>query len=184
MNCGSRLSFHASCRWGCNPNARQIRDTADCDSPNSAASDRVDQCVASFGVVSRVRVITASTCSSETVRGRPGRGSSSSPSSRSVTNRDRHLRALLNAIPSRAAIAVVLNPSAAASTIRDRIASAFALFARRDHATNWARSPSESSTTGATGLGTHQPYKACRELLTHDTRSRRRPGATAGRRAR
>jgi MoxR-like ATPase len=103
-------------------------------------------------------VITASTCSSETVRGRPGRGSSNNPSSRSVTNRDRHLRALLNAIPSRSAIAVVLNPSAAASTIRDRTASAFALFARRDQATNCARSPSESSTTGATGLGTSQAY--------------------------
>ena len=136
MNCGSRLSFHESCRCGCNPNARQIRDTADCDIPSSAESDRVDQCVASVGVVSNVRVITASTCSSATVRGRPGRGSSSKPSSRSTRKRERHLRALLSATFSFAAIAVLPSPSAAANTIRERIANAFALFARRAHATN------------------------------------------------
>jgi hypothetical protein len=54
------------------------------------------------------------------------------------------------------AIAVFPNPSAAASTIRDRIANAFALFDRRDHATNWACSSSVNVTTGAKGLGTHQ----------------------------
>ena len=124
--------------------------------PSSAASDRVDQCVASFGVVSNVRTITASTCSSATVRGRPGRGSSSKPSSRSAKNRDRHLRAVVAVMSSFAAIAVFPKPSAAASTIRDRIATAFALFARRDHANSWARSSSVSSTTAATGLGTRQ----------------------------
>jgi hypothetical protein len=36
MNCGS--FDHASCRCGCNPNARQIRDTAVCDRATSAAS--------------------------------------------------------------------------------------------------------------------------------------------------
>jgi hypothetical protein len=60
-----------------------------------AANSRVDQCVALVGVVSSVAVITASTCSSDTVRGRPGRGSSSRPSSRVLTNRFRHLRALV-----------------------------------------------------------------------------------------
>jgi hypothetical protein len=98
--------------------------------------DRVDQCVASAGVVSNVAVITASTCSSVTVRGRPGRGSSVKPSNRKAKNRDRHLRALLTAIPNSSAIAVFPNPSAAARTIRDRIANPFALFVRRDHATN------------------------------------------------
>ena len=47
-------------------------------------------------------------------------------------------------------------PSAAANTIRDRIANAFALFDRLDHATNWVRSSSVRFTTGATGLGAHQ----------------------------
>ena len=158
MNCGSRLSFHESCRWGCSPNARQIRDTADCDIPNSAASDRVDQCVASFGVVSNVRVITASTCSSATVRGRPGLGSSSSPSRPSPTNRARHRRAVPTLISSLRATALVVIPSAAASTIRDRTANAFADVARRDHVTNWARSSSVNRTAGATGSGTNQPY--------------------------
>jgi hypothetical protein len=88
-------SFHESCLCGANPNARQIRDTAVWLIPSSAANDRVDQCVALIGVLSRVRVITASTWSSDTVRGRPGRGSSTRPSSRSATNRDRHFRALL-----------------------------------------------------------------------------------------
>jgi hypothetical protein len=132
------IHFHESCRCGCNPNARQIRDTADCDMPNSAASDRVDQCVASFGVVANVRVITASTCSSATVRGRPGRGSSSNPSSRSANNRERHFRAVPTSTPTPtlAATTVLPNPSAAASTIRERIANAFALLAPRVQATN------------------------------------------------
>jgi len=79
-NCGSFDSFQESCRWGWSPKARQIRDTEVCDRPSSAANARVDQWVALFGEVSSVRVITCSTCSSATVRGRPGRGSSKSPS--------------------------------------------------------------------------------------------------------
>jgi hypothetical protein len=55
-----------------------------------------------------------------------------------------------------AAIAVLPSPSAAANTIRDRIANAFALFARRDQATSCARSSAVNSTATATGLGTHQ----------------------------
>jgi hypothetical protein len=38
-------------------------------SPTSAAIDRVDQCVASFGIVSNVRVITSSTWASVILRG-------------------------------------------------------------------------------------------------------------------
>jgi hypothetical protein len=83
MNCGSFDSFQVSCRWGCNPKARQILETAVCDRPTSAAIERVDQCVASFGVVSKVVLITRSTSASTIVRGRPGRSSSSRPSSRS-----------------------------------------------------------------------------------------------------
>ena len=50
------------------------------------ASERVLQCVASGGVVSRVVMTTSSTWSSVTVRGAPGRGSSRRPSSRSRAN--------------------------------------------------------------------------------------------------
>lgn len=57
------FEFPVSWRCGCNPNARQIRDTAVCDRPTSVARDRVDQCVASSGVVSNVVVITRSSAS-------------------------------------------------------------------------------------------------------------------------
>lgn len=42
-NCGSVDSFHVSTACGFNPNARQIRETADCDIPIAEATDRVDQ---------------------------------------------------------------------------------------------------------------------------------------------
>ena len=74
------------------PKARQIRETAVWFRPTCSASDRVDQCVAFFGADSRVVVITNSMSASEIVRGRPGRGSSSSPSRRSAANRFRHFR--------------------------------------------------------------------------------------------
>jgi hypothetical protein len=140
MNCGSRESFHVSWRCGCSPNARQIRETALCERPSSAASERVDQCVASLGVVSSVRTITCSTCASVTVRGLPGRGSSSRPSKRSAANRERHRAAVPRETESCSAISLLLNPAAAASTIRARCASACALVRRRAHACNCSRS--------------------------------------------
>ena len=45
MNCGSVDSFQVSTRWGLSPNARQIREIADCDISVAEAIDRVDQCV-------------------------------------------------------------------------------------------------------------------------------------------
>jgi hypothetical protein len=146
-------SLKLSWRCGWSPNARQIRDTAVCVSPTSRAIDRVDQCVASRGVLSSVLVITASTCSSVIVRGRPGRGSSLSPSSRCSAKRLRHLRTELTARPSSAAISVLFGPSAAASTIRERNASACALDLRRDHASNCARSTSVNTIGVGTGMG-------------------------------
>jgi hypothetical protein len=124
MNCGSLESFHVSWRCGCSPNALQIRSTADCVSPTSLAIERVDQCVASLGVVSSVRTITSSTFSSVIVRGRPGRGSSSNPSSRCSPKRARHVAAVAREIPSRSAISVFFRPSHANNTIRERCASA------------------------------------------------------------
>jgi hypothetical protein len=132
----SLLSFHVSCRCGCRPNARQIREIAVWVNPTSAAIDRVDQCVASFGEVSSVLVITRSTSSSLIVRGRPGRGSSSRPSSRYSTNRFRHFRTVPRLSPSRAATSMFVPPFAASSTIRDRLASACALVGRRAHDSN------------------------------------------------
>ena len=80
MNSGSVDSFHVWTMCGLRPKARQIRDTADWDMPADLAINRVDQCVSpSGGSCSSVAVMTLSTCSSVTVRGRPGRGSSLSP---------------------------------------------------------------------------------------------------------
>jgi hypothetical protein len=81
-----------------------MRSTAFWVRPTSAAIERVDQCVALRGVVSRVRTITSSTCSSVIVRGRPVRGSSVRPSSRYSANRLRHLVTIGRVIPSRCAI--------------------------------------------------------------------------------
>ena len=58
--------------------------------PERWAMDRVLQCVASLGVDSSVSVITRSTSSSVTARGRPLRGSSDRPSNRRSKNRERH----------------------------------------------------------------------------------------------
>lgn len=55
-----------------------------------APDQRIHQCVAPSGIVSSVLAMTASTCVSLIVRGAPGRGASSSPSSRCSTNRARH----------------------------------------------------------------------------------------------
>jgi hypothetical protein len=78
---GSVLSFHVSTRCGLRPEARQIRDTDDCDRPVSLAIDRVDQCVSCPGPFSvRTRVTTTSTWSSVIFRGAPGRGAPVRPS--------------------------------------------------------------------------------------------------------
>jgi len=76
--------------------------------------ERVLQCVASLGVDSNVSMMTRSTSSSETLCGAPGRGSSSNPSVRRVTNRWRHLPTVEFVIPSCSATALLVMPSAQA----------------------------------------------------------------------
>jgi len=72
MNSGSVDSFQLWMMCGLRPKARQIRETADWDMPADRAIDRVGQCVSPpAGSCSSVAVITFSTCSSVTVRGRP-----------------------------------------------------------------------------------------------------------------
>jgi hypothetical protein len=124
VNCGPVLSFHVWTRCGLRPKARQILDTADWDMPAALAIDRVDQCVSpSGGSCFKVAVMTFSTCSSVTVRGRPGRGSSLSPSSRPCRNRDRHFATVALDIPRPAAALVTDDPSAQASTSARRTAT-------------------------------------------------------------
>jgi hypothetical protein len=116
--------------------AFQIRPIVDFDSPEREAIFDRDQWVASFGVSSRVATTTASACSTLITGGRPGRGSSSRPSSRSATNRRRHLPTVASVTRNSPATSLFDSPSAHRSTIRDRSASACADFARRDHRTS------------------------------------------------
>jgi hypothetical protein len=60
-NNGSLESLNVSDRWGCKPKARQIRRIVVCETPACAAIERIDPCVASFGVERSVRSITAAT---------------------------------------------------------------------------------------------------------------------------
>jgi len=62
--------------------------------PLCRAIRRELQCVAPLGVLSSVRTITASTCSSVILRGTPGFGSSYRPSTPRAMNRRRHLLVL------------------------------------------------------------------------------------------
>jgi hypothetical protein len=89
--------------------------------------------VASRGVSSSVAVTTASTWSSRIDGGRPGRGSSTSPSSRRSWNRVRHFATVCSRTRNCAATRVFDDPSAQASTIFDRNASAWVALARRAH---------------------------------------------------
>ena len=127
------------------------------DRPRSAIW-RVDQCVPpSGGAVSSVLTITSSTCSSLIFRGRPGRGSSSSPSSRARANRPRQRRTVGTDTPTRAATAVLVSPSAHASTIRERCANPAALRRLRAHRSKrHARSSPSSIATAAGPRGIHK----------------------------
>ena len=101
-----------------------------------------DQWVASLGSSSKVATTTSSTRSSRIDGGRPGRGSSSRPSSRAATNRDRHRFTAVTLTPRSAATCLFEMPSAHASTIRARIARNCAVFARRAHRLSSTRSTS------------------------------------------
>ena len=141
--------------------------------PPRVANDRVDQCVASLGVLSNVLTITSSTCASVILRGWPGRGSSIKPSRRCSANRLRHLVTIGRYTPNRPAICVLFNPSAASNTIRERCASACALLRRRAHDSNCERSSSLNSIRTAVEIGIHVAYPTATELMHHDTRSAR-----------
>jgi hypothetical protein len=159
MNCGSVESVQVSTRCGLSPNARQIRDTADCDISVAEAIDLVDQCVSRPGVSSSVFVITRSTCSSVISRGRPGRGSSVKPSNRRARNRDRHLDTMFRDTPIACATSPIVPPSAHRNTIRDRIANACAVFRRPDHPLRTLRSSSVRTTGSSFGVGIMTAYR-------------------------
>ena len=170
MNCGSVLSFQVCTKCGLRPNARQIRDTADWLMPVAAAIDLVDQCVSCPGPCSStVLAMTTSTCSSVIVRGAPGRGSSERPSSRATANRDRHLATVGRDTPKAGATSVFDPPSAHASTIRDRNASACDVLRRRAHPSSTCRSSGLRTTGSSFGLATRRSPVCANESMTQDT---------------
>lgn len=69
--------------------------------PGAAAIERVDQCVAFFGVSSSVLTITRSTAASVIFRGTPGLASSHKPSRPCPGKRRRQVRTVSGATRSR-----------------------------------------------------------------------------------
>ena len=132
-NKGSFDSLNVSARCGFSSNVFQIRPIVDLLKPVRSAIFARDQWVAFLGVDSSVATTTSSTCSTVSNGGRPGRGSSLSPSRPNSTNRRRHLPTVAWLTCSRAATDLLSSPSAQPSTIRDRSASACAEDRRRAH---------------------------------------------------
>jgi hypothetical protein len=101
--------------------------------PQAAASERLLQCVAFFGVDSSVMVNTRSTSASLIFRGVPGRGSSNKPSSPLFRKRVRHLPIVCLVRRKCSATFVLLVPAAHSKMMRARCASAWLVFGRRAH---------------------------------------------------
>ncbi len=115
------------------------------------ANERVDQCVASFGIDSNVFTSTSSTFSSLIERGTPSRGSSLSPTTRATTKRFRHFPTDDRDTLSSRATSRFDAPAAQANTIRQRNANRCALFGRRAHRSKVARSSSLSTSSAFAG---------------------------------
>lgn len=128
-----------------------MRPIVDFDNPDFSAIDARDQWVAFFGDDSKVSTITSSILSNRIDGGRPGLGSSSSPSSRWSINLRRHLLTVLADTPNSSAMSLFDSPeSAHANTIRDLSASAWEVLWRRTQRFNSSRSAAISS-SGAFG---------------------------------
>ena len=132
-NSGSVDNLNVPVKCGLRSNLRQIRPIVDFDSPARFAIEARDQCVAPCGISSSVAVMTSSTLSSRIDGGRPGRGSSASPSHRCAANRLRHLLTVAGSTRRSAAACLFVAPSAHACTILARSASAWLVLARRTH---------------------------------------------------
>ena len=137
-----------------------MRETVDCDRPLCSAIDRVDQCVAPFGLRSRVAAINSATCSSVTVRGAPERGMSPSPAMRCSTNLERHRPTACGVEPSFSATSLFDAPVAHSRMIRQRNAQACEVERRRTQPSSAARSSSlnTNSAFGRPVRATGQAY--------------------------
>jgi len=149
---GSEESLKVSARCGRRPKARQIRLTAVWLIPARFAIERVLQCVASGGASSSVSATSRSTAASSIRRGAPGRGASTSPSSRCAAKRRRQVATVGRLTPSARATPRLVAPGAAqASTTRARCANACPTLRRRTRASSVARSSAASSSAMALG---------------------------------
>src|SRR3972149_9663755 len=119
-----RLSFESlnpSTRCGCNPCASQMRDTVALLTPIALAIVRVDQCVASFGVVCRVASTICLTFSAGRERElRPCGASSDNPGGPCSRNRSAHSKNVGREGFSFLALALCDTPSAASRQMRER----------------------------------------------------------------
>jgi len=109
-------------------------------------------------------MITSSTWSRVIEGGRPGRGSSDSPSRRRSVNLLRQRCTVEVSRPSSAAICLSVPPSAARSTIFARRARYWAVFARRAHRCSCVRSPAETTNAAfgrPTGPASSSPASPC-----------------------
>jgi hypothetical protein len=168
-NSGSFDSLKVSLRCGCRENARQMRCTVEIDKPEAFAIERVLQCVACGGIFSRVAVTTSAILSSPILRGAPGRASSTSPANRSAAKRLRHNATVTRVTPSCLAIATLVMPLAARSTISARIASPRAVLRRRVRASSSPRSASVNSIATAAPPAISGPAQAIRRPGNHST---------------
>ena len=127
-----------SARHGCNPHSRHTSATLTLDTPSSAASSRLDQCVtpSRWGGGSSVASTIAT---SSVVRGLPGFGRSSSPPIPSAAYRFFQAITVGLDAPVRRTISFVPIPSAASSTIRARWASPARIDGDRTHEASTSR---------------------------------------------
>ena len=132
----------------------QIRPIVDLDNPDFSAIDARDQRVALSGTCSNVATRTSSTLSGPIDGGRPGRGTSTTPSRRLSMNRRRHLATVLSCTRRSDATFLLVAPVLAqANTIRARNANDCDDFARRDHRVSWSRSSIRENQVGLGSAG-------------------------------
>jgi len=154
---GSGLKVKVRMRWGCNLAAASIACTVLGGSPSSAARVRTVQRPCDSGCW-QTRVCTLCRTLKSCLGGRPDRGASRRPSIPSTAKDRRHFPTVIAGICNAAAICWLLDPSAAASTIRLRRANDCGVEAER---TNWFSvfRVSGSSCTERGTRGTPSVYK-------------------------
>ena len=160
-----------SARHGWTRYSRHALATVASEMPRCRASSRVDQCVTAYFFGGGVSVaVTIRRWSM--VRGRPERGSSSSPANPRAAYRSRHPITVGRDTPNLTAIAVFDTPSAANNTIRARCASPARIDDERVHRVSSSRSPSRSPNAGAGRFATpHDPnHPTVNQLNTRGTR--------------